>query len=278
MTPTSDRDAGNRALNLGLHPWPGPRKGSLPARLMENSAATSPSPSVVPPKRENLWVNILCNAVFPALVLTTLSKEHRLGPMWALLLAISLPLGYGIYDLLRREMRNALSVLGVVSTALTGGLGLFKLSGFWFAVKEAAVPLVLGIAVPLTLKTRQPLVKVLVCNDQVLNMPRVEAALDAAGRRPDFDRLLRSVSWIIAGSFALSAVLNFVLALWILKSPPGTTAFTEELGRLTALSYPVISIPTMVVMVIGMWKLITGIERLTGLGGDDIFHSKPKKS
>ncbi len=245
---------------------------------MENSAATSPSPSVVPPKRENLWVNILCNAVFPALVLTTLSKEHRLGPMWALLLAISLPLGYGIYDLLRRKKWNALSVLGVVSTALTGGLGLFKLSGFWFAVKEAAVPLVLGIAVPLTLKTRQPLVKVLVCNDQVLNMPRVEAALDAAGRRPDFDRLLRSVSWIIAGSFALSAVLNFVLALWILKSPPGTTAFTEELGRLTALSYPVISIPTMVVMVIGMWKLITGIERLTGLGGDDIFHSKPKKS
>src|SRR5690606_28812719 len=117
-----------------------------------------------------LWVNLLCNAVFPAVVLTTLSKEHRLGPMWALVLAISLPLGYGIYDLGTRRKWNVFSVIGVISIGLTGGFGLFKLSGLWFAVKEAAVPLVLGTAIPLTLRTRQPLVKVLVCNDQVLNM------------------------------------------------------------------------------------------------------------
>ena len=54
---------------------------------MEN-ATTVPRPT--PSRRENLWVNLLCNAVFLAVILTTLSKEHRLGPMWALLLAISL--------------------------------------------------------------------------------------------------------------------------------------------------------------------------------------------
>jgi hypothetical protein len=196
--------------------------------------------------------------------------------MWALVLAISLPLSYGIYDLVRRRKWNVFSVLGVLSTALTGGFGLFKLAGFWFAVKEAALPLLLGIAVPLTLRTRQPLVRVLVCNEQVLNMPKVDAALDAAGARPAFTDLLGRVSWIIAASFGLSAVLNFTLAIWILKSPPGTPAFGEELGRLTMLSYPVIMVPTMGMMILGMWKLITGIEKLTGLRGDELFHERKK--
>lgn len=237
-----------------------------------DSTATVPLPPA--PRRENLWINLLCNAVFPAVVLSTLSKEHRLGPMWALVVALSLPLGYGIYDLIARRKWNIFSVIGVVSTALTGGLGLFKLSGVWFAVKEAAVPLVLGAAVPLSLRTRQPLVRVLICNDQVLNMPKVEAALEATGRQADFAQLLGRVSWILASSFGLSAILNFFLALWILKSPSGTPAFAEELGRLTALSYPVITIPSMAVMLVGMWKLIVGLERLTGLKGEDLFHPR----
>ncbi len=255
---------------------------------MENAATNpipSPAPAPVPPatavpppasKRENIWINLLCNAVFPAVVLTTLSKEHRLGPMWALMLAISLPLGYGIYDLVSRRKWNIFSIIGVVSTALTGGLGLFKLSGFWFAVKEAAVPLVLGAALPISQRVGQPLVKTLLCNDQVLDMPRVNAALDAANARPGFENLLAKVGWIIAGSFVLSACLNFFLALWILKSPAGTPEFGEQLGRMTALSYPVISIPCMVVMFFGMWKLLTGLERLTGLKGEDLFHGKRK--
>lgn len=248
---------------------------------MENATTTTPpsqGQASAPPKQENLWLNLVCNAVFPAVVLSTLSKESRLGPTWALVLALSLPLGYGIYDLLVRKKWNVFSVIGVVSTALTGGLGLFKLSGFWFAVKEAAVPLVLGAAIRLTQNTRQPLVKSLVCNDQILNMPKVDSALDQAGKRPAFDRLLDRVSWIIAASFLVSAILNFILALWILKSPAGTSAFAEELGRLTALSYPVIVIPSMAMMMYGMWKLITGLERLTGLSGEEIFHPRGKRA
>ena len=238
------------------------------------SAPLGVSPSGTPPKRENIWINLICNAVFPAVVLTTLSKEHRLGPFWALILAISLPLGYGIYDLVSRKKWNVFSVLGVVSTALTGGLGLFKLSGFWFAVKEAAVPLVLGAALPISQRIGQPLVKSLVCNDQILDMPRVESALAEANAGAAFENLLSQVGWIIAGSFGLSAALNFALALWILKSPSGSPEFAEQLGKLTALSYPVITLPCMVVMFFGMWKLLTGLERLTGLKGDQLFHSK----
>ena len=241
-----------------------------------SSAGNRQDKESAPPKQENLWLNLICNAVFPAIVLSTMSKESRLGPTWALMLALSLPLGYGVYDLIARRKWNVFSVIGVLSTALTGGLGLMKLSGFWFAVKEAAVPMILGAAIRLTQKTRQPLVKTLVCNEQILNMPKVDQSLDSAGKRPEFDRLLDRVSWIIAGSFVISAVLNFVLALWILKSPSGTTAFSEELGRLTALSYPVIVIPSMAMMMYGMWQLIKGLERITGLSGDELFHPRKK--
>lgn len=237
--------------------------------------AANPTPRSKP---ENLWLNLFCNAVFPAVILSTLGKETRLGPVWALVLAISLPLGYGIYDLVSRRKWNVFSVIGVVSTALTGGLGLLKISGFWFAVKEAAVPLVLGLAILLTQRTRQPLIRTLVWNDQILNLPRVEAALDSTGSRPAFERLLGRVAWIMAGSFGVSAILNFVLAIWILRSPAGTPEFTAELGRMTALSYPVITLPSMVMMVYGMWQLLTGLEKITGLRADDLFHPRPGKA
>lgn len=113
-------------------------------------------------------------------------------------------------------------MIGVVSTALTGRLGLLKISGFWFAVKEAAVPLVIRAAILLTQRTRQPLVRTLVCNDQILDLPKVEAALAAAGRQREFETLLGKVARIIAASFGVSAVLNFVLAIWILRSPTST--------------------------------------------------------
>lgn len=253
-----------------------PPASPAPAVTPAESASTPTPPAGPRPKRENVWINLLCNAVVPALILNFLSKENRLGPVWGLLLALSVPLGYGIYDLLRRRKWNVLSIISLVGYGLTGGLGLLKLPIFWFAVKEAAVPLVLGLAVPLSLRTRQPLVRELIYNDQVLNLPRVEAALDASGGRPTLDRLLVRVSWIIAGSFGLSAVLNFVLALWILKSPPGSPEFNAELGRMTALSYPVITLPTMVVMVYAMWQLLMGLEKITGLRGDDLFHEHVK--
>ena len=71
-------------------------------------------------------------------------------------------------------------------------------------------------------------------------------------------------SYIVAGSFFLSSVLNYVLAKVILVSPPGTTEYTEELGRMTALSYPVIVIPSMIMLMGALWYLFAQIKKLTG--------------
>ena len=242
----------------------------------EQPRPAAPAETARPARRENIWIALVCNAAYPALVLSLLSKEERLGPTWALILALIVPLAYGLNDLLRNRRWNVFAILGLVSTLLTGGFGLMKLSGMWFAVKEAAVPLVLGLAVPLSMRTRQPLVKLLLFNDQILDTKKIEQALDENDARGGFHQLLGSTSWLVASSFFLSAVLNFFLAIWILRSPSGTPAFNEELGKMTALSYPVITLPCMVILMVGIWKLLTGVEKLTGIPGEELFHQKEK--
>lgn len=229
-----------------------------------------------PAKKENLLLNLICNLVVPTLVLMRFSSDKYLGALWGLIVALAFPVGYGIYDLIARRKTNVLSILGFASVLLSGGLGLMKASGFWFAVKDAAIPTVIGATVLISLRTKNPLVREILFNDQVIDVARVNAALDARGRHAEFERLLRGASIWLALAFLGSAIVNFLLARYILRSPPATPEFNNELGRMHILVWPVIIIPSMVVMMFVFWRLITGLTALTGLSTDEIFHEKPK--
>ena len=134
----------------------------------------------------------------------------------------------------------------------------------------------LFLVVLLSMRSRYPIVRSLLYNDKIIDVPTVEAALERHGNRTHFDRRLDRASLLLAGSFFLSAVLNFVLARVIVKSPAGTVAFNEELGRMTALSYPVIALPSMAVMFLALWYLFHSISRLTHLEFEQIFHPRPR--
>lgn len=234
-----------------------------------------PPPTATPPPKENLLLNLACNVAAPALILTKLSD--RLGPRNALLLALAFPLFYGLYDLLKRRNFNYLAALGFTSTLATGGLGLLKLDPFWFAIKEAVVPSLIGVTVLVSQWTRKPLVRTMLFNDQVIDVARVESAIDAGAHRGDFLDLLKTSSWLLAGSFALSAALNFVLARLIITAMPDTPLFNEQLGRLTWMSYLVIMLPSMAVMIYALLRLLRGLQRLTGLKLEEIMHPPPEK-
>jgi hypothetical protein len=232
------------------------------------------SPSKAKP--ENMLLNLVCNIVIPTVVLMKFSTDRWLGPLWGLIVALIPPVAYGIYDLITRKKTNFLSVLGFISVLLSGGLGLLKADGFWFAVKDAAVPSLIGIAVLVSLRTKTPLVHQLFFNDQILDVARVEAALDERGQRAGFERLMRNASIALALSFIVSAVLNYGLARYVLKSPPATPEFNEELGKMHILVWPVIVIPSMIVMMTVFWKLVSGLGKLTGLTSDEIFKTEKK--
>ena len=105
------------------------------------------SVSVSPAKKENLLVNLLCNVALPTAILSWASGPHALGPRWGLVVALIFPVGYGVYDFSVRRRFNFISLVGFASVLVSGGFGLMKLDGFWFAVKDAAIPGIIGLAV-----------------------------------------------------------------------------------------------------------------------------------
>jgi hypothetical protein len=235
--------------------------------MMESNKAPAPQRE----KAENPLLDIMINIAIPAVIWIKLSPEEYLGPKWGFIIALLFPLGYGIYEMLNRKKFNALAMLGFISILLTGGIGLLQLDNQWLAVKEASVPAVFAFLVLASLKTQYPLVKKFLYNEKMMDIHRVQSALMEKGNEQAFEKLLVHASYLLACSFILSSVLNFVLAKIIVIAPPGTVAYNQQLGRLTALSYPVIALPSTIVMLLALWFLLRGIKKLTGLNLEAVF-------
>lgn len=233
--------------------------------------------SLPPPKRENLFVNLACNIVVPTIVLTKLSTENRLGPLWGLIVALAFPVSYGLYDLVRRKKTNLLSVLGFISVLLSGSLTLLKVGGQWFAVKDAVVPTVIGLFVLASLRSKNSLVREIFYNEQIIDVHRIDAALTARGQQAEFDALLRRAGVGLALTFIATAPVLYFLARYVLRSPAGTAEFNAELGKMHWLAPVVTGIPCMAILMLMLWRLLGGLSKLTGLTTDELFHPEPEK-
>jgi hypothetical protein len=224
-----------------------------------------------PAKKENLLVNLLINIVIPTVILSKFSGEDALGVKWAIIIALAFPISYGLMDIKRSGKFNLFSALGVFSIAMTGGMALLKLPPEYIIFKEAAIPALFAIITLGSLKTRYPLVKTFLYNDKIMQVDKVAAALDDKGTHSDFDKALVNASYLMALSFVVSSILNYILAKVILVSPPGTEAFNAELGKMNALSFPVIAVPATIVMMFALFYLFKKIKTLTQLDLEDIL-------
>ncbi|MCQ4144738.1 VC0807 family protein [Vogesella sp. AC12] len=216
-------------------------------------------------KKNNQFLELLINIVIPSLILMKLSAEQYLGTANALLLALAFPLGWGLYDLLRNRKTNFIAILGLVSILLTGGIGLLHLDAQWLAVKEAAIPGLIGIAVLASTRTRYPLIKTVLYTPAVIDVAKVQQHLEQRGNTRQFEARLLKATYLLSATFFFSSVMNYVLAKWIVTSPSGTEAFNEELGRMTLLSYPMIAIPSLVMMMAVLYYISRGMRELAGL-------------
>lgn len=223
------------------------------------------------PKKESLLANLLLNIVIPTLVLTKLSGDEYLGTKLAIVVALAFPILYGANDLIRNGKINFFSALGIVSVALTGGMSLMELPPEYIAIKEAAIPGLIGLAVLISIKTKYPLVRTFLYNDKFLQTDKVEQALEERGKVTDFNKAMRNASIMLACSFFLSSALNYILAKMLLVSEPGTEAFNAELGKMTALSFPVIAVPATIIMMGTLFYVFRSITRLSGLSLDEIM-------
>lgn len=255
--------------------------------MIEKSEATSN------PKKENMFLNLGFNLALPIIVLRkgdewlgdplakalSTSPESALVGSIVLLLAITFPISYGILDLVRRRKWNFFSILGAISALLTGGIGLLPGANvMMFAIKESAVPAILGIITIITLKTKKPLVRLFLYNPEIIKVSLVDQKLMELDTKDNFDRLLVKCTWLIGLSFAVSAVLNFILSRMIVTTEPSINkiAFNDEVGQMMGWSLPVISIPCMLVSGYAFWLLFKGIKEFTGLSMEEVIAQSPQ--
>jgi len=238
--------------------------------------AEAPPPAPPPvPARANPLLEIGLTIIVPSLVLMQGSDWLGNGP--ALLLALAFPVGWGVWDAMRRRKLNWLSVVGVASTLLTGGIGLLALDAYWFAVKEGAVPALMALVIAASAWTRHPLIHALVFDAALLDVERIRHALAARGADAAFEQRLRQGTLLLALVFLFSALASYALARYFVHSAPGSEAFNRELGRLTLLSYPLIALPTMLLMMAVLYWLAGCARALTGLALGDMFRAeKPR--
>ena len=216
-------------------------------------------------------VDLLLSIVVPAVILMRLSDDDALGAAGALVVALAFPIGWWLFERVRYRKFNFIAVLGLVSVLLTGGIGLLELDPQWLAVKEAAIPGILGIAVLVSTLTPYPILKAMLYNPTVVDTEKIHQRLRERDNEALFERRMLQASYLLAGTFFFSAVMNYTLAKWIVTSPAGSAAFNEELGRMTLLSYPVIAIPSMVMMMAIMFLIWRTIRQLTDLTLEEVF-------
>lgn len=223
-----------------------------------------------PAGASHLFIDLIVCVIIPTLILKYTSGDDRLGPTYALIVALSLPAAVGLWGFISEKKIGFVPALGFISILLTGGIGILKLPKEYIAYKEALIPGIIAVATILSTYTKKPLVRLFLFNDTILDTEKVERQLRSNGRTIEFDSMLRNATWMLASSFVLSSILNFVLAKWIVVSESGTDAFNSELGTMNLYSYPVIVVPCMVITVFTMFYVFKNIGRLTGLKVEDI--------
>lgn len=271
--------SGARGRRAAEHPAASPKisAGSWPfcgsVGAVTNLDGSEPAGGRVKNK-ENLWLNLIFNVFLPAMILTQLSPEKRLGPTWALVAACVLPVGYGIYDYFARNEINFFSVLGLVAVLVKGTFGLFKLDPIFFAISEATMPLLFGAALALTARWDPPLVERFLLSPQMLDADKVRRKLAVKGNADKLRPLMVQTTLAYAGTMVVSSALNFGLATWVLKTKPQENfeKYVDEIGRFTGLQYPVIAIP-MMILTVGLLFLV--MKRLSDLTGEPAHHFLP---
>lgn len=231
------------------------------------------------PPRENPLISLAFNIIVPVVILERLSLY--LGPAMALFLALSFPLGYGTWEFVKKSKPGAMSALGVLNTLITGGLALVGVTGHWFAVKEAAFPLLIGLFVFFSATRKRSAVELLFLNPQLFHLEKLQESIRAKNLEIQFRRLMKLSTRWLAMSFFLSAALNFGLAIIIfeplaldLEETARQVRLNEQIAAMTRWSLLVILVPSMVFLMSIFFILVRKLKALTGLGDEDLLNLK----
>lgn len=233
-------------------------------------------------KQESPLANILFNIVIPTMILNRGSQYFpENGALFSLLLALLFPVAYSIRDVIKRGFPNPIAALGLLNVSITGGFALLELEGSWFALKEAAFPMAIGLLVFVSAFSKTPLIEYFLLNPQIFNKPLIESKLDTLEKKTRFRLFLRNATIYLSLSFLMSAILNFALAVTIftpidssLGKEQRSQILNEQIARMTWQGYLVIALPSMIVLGLILYYIARNIKLTTGLTLEQILLGK----
>ena len=235
---------------------------------------------IMNPQKENPFYSLLFNIILPVIILNKgdiLFASGAQAPIWILLTALSLPLVYGLKDFIQAKKINFISLLGLVSVGLTGGLALLRLEGIYFAIKEAAVPLALAGGAGLSVLIKKPLARLIVFKSSLFDTQRIQEKLQENKTEKRFESLMNISTWVLAGSFILSAVLNFIIAIFVFKSIDPLMeedikrqTLNEQVADMTWMGYVFIALPLTLITGFLLWWILKRLKFLTGLSLEEL--------
>src|SRR6185437_9876024 len=126
------------------------------------------------PRPQNPFWMLVFNIVVPILILNQGKRFGHSGPVIALIVALSFPICYGVFDLIKQKKINWISLVGLLNVGVTGSFALLKLQGHWFWFKEAAFPLIIGFAIYVANRLGRPLLYGLFWNEHIFQIDRIE--------------------------------------------------------------------------------------------------------
>jgi len=252
------------------------------------------------PKRkdEHPLANILINVLVPVMILSLFSKDPELqallgkavrpwhlGPVKAIIIALALPLGYGLWFFAKTRTPNFFSGLGLLSVVLTGGLTLYLWNkdgsvkpnaGQLFGIKEALIPLVLGVGILFSQRTATPLIRVFLYNDSIFDIRRIEERVAELAVQSGYEKLLAAATRLFAASFFVSAAMNVFLARWFFRGfdPRAADAlevYNSIIAKITGWGFAVIGVPVLIFLFFTLMRLVGGLRRLTGLSNQELM-------
>ena len=236
---------------------------------------------------ENPLLNIFVNVLLPIVALSQLSKSGdkswHIGPEYGMAVAVAFPFIYGVVFFFKNKKFNFYSVLGIISVLLTGFITIHvwnedgsikENADLLFAIKEAAIPLMLGAAMLYSHRTKNPLIDVFFLNPDIFDIKKIE---ESAKEKNTFNNYLAfrlKLTWMFASSFLLSSLLNFILAMYLLKDANDKESYNLAVGKVMGYGYLVIGIPLMIIMVGCLIYLMKTISRITGLTKEEFMMPK----
>ncbi|MBC7419352.1 MAG: hypothetical protein H7328_01370 [Bdellovibrio sp.] len=227
--------------------------------------------------KENSFTHIFFNIIIPVIIL---NKGHKWGldARAAVLIALSFPLFFTLKSWFFSKKINFVSLLGLLNVLVSGTLTLLALGGIWFAVKEAAFPLLIGGFVLGSSWSNKPFFQTLFMNPSTFDIDKVSERLTTDEKRIQFLSLMKQTTRLLSLSFLMSAFLNFMLAIRIFTPLAETLTdsqkqeiLNEQLSHMTLYSLGVILLPSMIFLGGLLYYTFKKIHALTGLSTDELL-------